>query len=110
MSVEREGRELCASLSSEPAELPHVPAVDVLFRSTAKVAGSRAIGVLLTGMGRDGAEGMLALKTKGAYTIAQDEKSCAVFGMPKAAVESGGASIELELDMIGPALRSRLAR
>jgi two-component system chemotaxis response regulator CheB len=65
------------------------PSVDVLFHSAAKWAGSRAIAILLTGMGKDGAAGMLALKRAGAFTIAQDQASCVVFGMPKEAIALG---------------------
>ncbi len=68
----------------------HKPSVDVLFRSAAQAAGERAVGVILTGMGDDGAQGMLELKKAGAMTFAQDEESCLVFGMPKEAVAKGG--------------------
>lgn len=68
------------------------PSVDVLFRSVAEAAGSEAVGVLLTGMGSDGARGMLKMKQAGAYTIAQDEASCVVFGMPREAIKLGAAA------------------
>jgi two-component system, chemotaxis family, protein-glutamate methylesterase/glutaminase len=65
------------------------PSVDILFHSAARAAGSRALGALLTGMGRDGAEGLLAMRRAGAMTLAQDQASCVVYGMPKEAVERG---------------------
>jgi two-component system chemotaxis response regulator CheB len=75
---------------------PHVcyqrPSVDVMFTSVAQAAGSHAVGVLLTGMGSDGAKGMLALKTAGAVTIAQDEPSCVVYGMPREAKRLGAVA------------------
>lgn len=69
----------------------HRPSVDVLFDSTARVAGPEALGIILTGMGSDGARGLHAMKMAGAHTIAQDEKSCVVFGMPEQAIRLGGA-------------------
>ncbi|RQO71225.1 chemotaxis protein CheB [Aquitalea sp. FJL05] len=74
------------SLHQGPPVNRHRPSVDVLFRSAANLAGKNCIGVILTGMGRDGAQGMLELKEAGAYNIAQDEASCVVFGMPKEAI------------------------
>jgi two-component system chemotaxis response regulator CheB len=71
--------------------------VDVLFDSAARVAGANAVGVILTGMGRDGAEGLLRMKQAGAYTLAQDEASCVVFGMPKEAIALGAAHEVLPL-------------
>ncbi|HOC75890.1 MAG TPA: chemotaxis response regulator protein-glutamate methylesterase [Deltaproteobacteria bacterium] len=68
----------------------HIPSVDVLFRSAANTLGPNALGVILTGMGDDGARGMREMKDAGAFTIAQDEESCVVFGMPKVAIEMGG--------------------
>lgn len=75
----------------------HRPSVDVLFRSVANVAGSNALGIILTGMGKDGAQGMLEMRQAGAHTIAQDEESCVVFGMPKEAIALGGVSEVLPL-------------
>ncbi len=71
----------------------HLPSVDVLFESVAKAFGSRSVGILLTGMGSDGAKGLLALAEQGAFTIAQDEATCTVFGMPRAAITLGAASV-----------------
>lgn len=79
----------------------HKPSVDVLFDSASKFAGANAIGIILTGMGKDGAKGMLAMKESGAKTIAQDEKSCVVYGMPKAAVDMNAVTFVESLDNIG---------
>ena len=78
----------------------HRPAVDVLFRSVASIAGSAAVGVILTGMGNDGAEGMSEMHDQGALTLAQDQESCVVFGMPKVAVERGAVDESLPPDQI----------
>ncbi|RED58007.1 protein-glutamate methylesterase/protein-glutamine glutaminase [Cohnella lupini] len=75
----------------------HCPSVDVLFESAAKEAGNRAIGVLLTGMGQDGARGLLAMRNKGARTIGQDERSSVVYGMPKAAYDMGAVEVKSAL-------------
>jgi len=80
------------------------PSVDVLFHSVAEVAGPNAIGAIFTGMGSDGAEGLLAMRNAGALTIAQDEDSCVVFGMPKEAIDRGAAKQILPLDRIPQAL------
>ena len=82
----------------------HCPSVDVLFHSAASVVKRGLIGVLLTGMGRDGAEGLLAIKESGGHTIAQDEQSSVVFGMPKCAIEIGGACDVLSLEAIAETL------
>ena len=82
----------------------HRPSVDALFHSVAKVAGANAVGVLLTGMGADGAKGLLAMARAGAPTIAQDEASCTVFGMPRAAIELGAAQAVLPLQRIAAQL------
>jgi two-component system chemotaxis response regulator CheB len=86
---------------SDSAKVHHQrPSVDVLFRSVALSVGKNAIGIILTGMGKDGAEGLLEMKRQGAYTIAQDEKTSVVYGMPKEAVTIGAASITVPLDEI----------
>ncbi len=85
----RSGARYHAVLRDGPAVSGHRPSVDVMFRSVARTAGRNATGVILTGMGKDGAKGLLEMKEAGAHTIAQDEASCIVFGMPKVAIELG---------------------
>jgi two-component system, chemotaxis family, protein-glutamate methylesterase/glutaminase len=99
----RDGRYEVA-LDEQPPVNRHRPSVDVLFESVAQAAGRRAVGVLLTGMGSDGARGLLAMRRTGARTIAQDEKSCVVFGMPREAIEMGGAGTVLPLSRIARAI------
>jgi len=82
----------------------HCPSVDVLFESVAKEAGKNAIGVILTGMGYDGAKGLLAMKKSGAHTIGQDEKSSVVYGMPRVAYNIGAVSKQLPLDRISSSI------
>ncbi len=100
MLVKKVGNKYRVQLKSGPRVSRHKPSVDVLFKTVATVAGSNAIGVILTGMGKDGAEGMLAMKNAGAHNIAQDEESCVVFGMPREAIEAGAASEVVSLDKI----------
>jgi len=88
----------------------HRPSVDVLFHSAAQVAGPNTLGVIMTGMGKDGAQGLLALRKSGAYTIAQDEASCVVFGMPKAAIEIGAAVEVASLNDLAGRVLDRLGR
>jgi two-component system chemotaxis response regulator CheB len=88
----------------------HCPSVDVLFRSIAEVAGARSVAALLTGMGNDGAAGMLELRRRGAGTLAQDEASSVVWGMPKEAMLNGAAEALLPIERIGPALLARARR
>lgn len=94
-------------LSDEPRVNGHRPSVDVLFRSVAQEFGGSAIGVLMTGMGEDGAEGLGAMKLAGAMTIAQDEESCVVFGMPRAAIERGFAMRVVSLDAMANTLQAQ---
>jgi two-component system chemotaxis response regulator CheB len=94
------GGQVKVRIADGPTVSGHRPSVDVLFRSAAGVLRDRAVGVLLTGMGADGADGLLNMRTHGAHTIAQDESSCVVFGMPKEAIERGAAEQVLGLDQI----------
>ncbi|HBV84684.1 MAG TPA: chemotaxis response regulator protein-glutamate methylesterase [Lachnospiraceae bacterium] len=85
-----------------PRVTGHCPSVDALFESVARTAGKEAIGVLMTGMGSDGAKGLLAMKNAGARTIGQDEKTCVVYGMPKVAYEIGAVNWQVPLEQIAP--------
>ena len=98
--LKRSGARYYVEVTDGPLVNRHRPAVDVLFRSTARYAGANAIGVILTGMGDDGARGMLEMKQAGAFTVAQDEASCVVFGMPAEAIKRGGVDRVLPLDRI----------
>ncbi len=100
MILRRSGARYYVEIKTGPMVHHQRPAVDVLFKSTAQYAGANAIGVILTGMGADGAAGLLEMKKKGASTIAQDEKSCIVFGMPKEAIKLGAADKIVSLEMI----------
>lgn len=100
MILRRSGARYYVEVKTGPMVHHQRPAVDILFKSTAKYAGANAIGVILTGMGADGAEGLLEMKRAGASTIAQDEKSCIVFGMPKEAIKLGAADKIVTLDLI----------
>ncbi len=100
MVLKRSGAIYHVEVIDGPLVNRHRPSVDVLFRSVSRYAGKNALGVILTGMGDDGAKGMLEMKEAGAYTIAQDEKSCVVFGMPKEAIKLNAAEIVLPLTEI----------
>lgn len=100
MILRRSGARYYVEVKTGPMVHHQRPAVDILFKSTAKYAGANAIGVILTGMGADGAEGLLDMKRAGASTIAQDENSCVVFGMPKEAIKVGAADKVLPLEQI----------
>jgi two-component system chemotaxis response regulator CheB len=97
MELRRSGARYYVHLDDGPPVNRHRPSVNVLFRSVAKFAGKNAIGIIMTGMGADGAAGMLDMKSAGAHTIAQDEESSVVFGMPKEAIKLGGVSKILPL-------------
>ncbi len=104
MALSRSGALYRIELSDGPRVGRHRPAVNVLFESVAKNAGKNAIGVLLTGMGEDGATGLLSMLQAGCATVAQDEATCVVYGMPRAAVERGAAQKVLPLDHIAGAM------
>ncbi|MFJ3448856.1 chemotaxis response regulator protein-glutamate methylesterase [Pseudomonas sichuanensis] len=91
MQLKRSGAHFLVEVLDGPAVNRHKPSVDVLFRSAARHAGNQALGVIMTGMGDDGARGLLAMREQGACTVAQDEASCVVFGMPKEAIRIGAA-------------------
>jgi two-component system, chemotaxis family, protein-glutamate methylesterase/glutaminase len=100
MLLNRNGARYRVELRDGPLVTRHRPSVDVLFRSAAMYAGANAVGVIMTGMGDDGANGLLEMRTAGAFTIAQDEASCVVFGMPKEAIERGAVDRIVPLDQI----------
>ncbi len=100
LTLERNRDGYVVAVSDGPLVSRHRPSVDVLFRSAARVAGRNAIGVLMTGMGADGAQGLLELKRAGASTLAQDEESCVVFGMPKEAIALGAVDEVVGLSRI----------
>ena len=91
MSLNRSGANYYVDITDGPQVCHHKPSVEVMFDSVAKIAGTNAVGAILTGMGKDGAKGLLNMKNAGARTIAQDEESCVVFGMPKEAIKLGAA-------------------
>ncbi len=90
MMLTRSGAQYCVEVVNGPLVSRHKPSVDVLFRSMAKVAGRNATGIIMTGMGDDGAHGLKEMHDAGAYTVAEDESTCVVFGMPKEAIKLGG--------------------
>jgi len=100
MILRRSGARYYVEIKGGPMVHHQRPAVDVLFKSTARYAGANSIGVILTGMGSDGAKGLLEMKQAGARTIAQDEKSCVVFGMPGEAIKLGAADKVVPLDQV----------
>ncbi len=108
MLLRRTGAQYYVEIMDGPLVNRHRPSVDVLFRSVAKCAGANALGVIMTGMGDDGAAGLLEMRTAGAHTVAQDEESCVVYGMPKEAVRRGGVEKTVTLSAIGREILQQL--
>jgi two-component system chemotaxis response regulator CheB len=104
MLLKRSGARYYVEVKEGPLVRRHRPSVDVLFRSAARYAGSNAVGVIMTGMGDDGAAGMKEMKAAGAFTIAQDEATCVVFGMPQEAIKLGGVDKVMPLEGIAAAV------
>ena len=100
MTLRRNGTGYRVEVRSAPPVNRHCPSVDVLFRSVAKHAGSNALGIIMTGMGNDGARGLLQMRQAGARTVAQDETTCVVFGMPKEAIKLGAVDRVLPVQSI----------
>ncbi|UZE21511.1 chemotaxis response regulator protein-glutamate methylesterase [Pseudomonas sp. B21-056] len=109
MQLTRSGAQYQVEVRDGPLVSRHRPSVDVLFRSTARVAGGNALGIIMTGMGDDGARGLKDMRDAGARTVAQDEDSCVVFGMPKEAIKLGAAERILTLNDIPAAILSGVA-
>jgi len=110
MLLKRSGARYYVEIKDGPLVSRHRPSVDVLFRSAARYAGRNTIGVIMTGMGDDGAKGMFEMKEAGAYNIAQDEESCVVFGMPKKAIELNAVDRVLALKAIPAAVLNEYNR
>jgi two-component system chemotaxis response regulator CheB len=108
MSVRRDGAQYRVRVADGPPVNRHKPSVDVLFRSVAECAGRNAMGVIMTGMGDDGARGLKDMRDAGAHTLGQDEATCVVYGMPGEAVKHGAVEIEASLQQI-PGLIERFA-
>jgi len=107
--LKRSGGHYAVEVKDGPLVSRHRPSVDVLFRSVAVTAGANAVGVILTGMGDDGVAGLQEMKQAGAATLAQDEASCVVFGMPKEAIERGAADEVVGLEQMAPVMLRRVA-
>jgi two-component system chemotaxis response regulator CheB len=110
LALKRSGSGYFLCVHDAPPVNRHRPSVDVLFGSAAEQAGADAVGVLLTGMGKDGARGLLAMRGTGAWTIAQDEATSVVFGMPREAIAIGAAQQVLPIEAIGHAVFEQLVR
>ncbi len=109
MELARSGANYQVKLNNGPAVNRHRPSVDVLFRSVAQFAGRNAVGVILTGMGNDGAAGMLEMHKAGAYTLAQNEASCVVFGMPREAIATGGVNEVVDLSQMSQRMLAQVS-
>lgn len=110
MTVKRNGARYLVRTNDDPPVNQFRPSVDVLFNSVAQYVGSNAVGCILTGMGNDGAAGLLAMKQAGAPTFAQNEQTCVVFGMPRAAIQMGAADQVLPLDKISDGLLTKVRK
>ena len=108
MLLKRSGAQYFVEVIDGPLVNRHRPSVDVLFRSVARSAGANALGVIMTGMGDDGAAGLLEMRKVGAQTVAQDEESCVVFGMPKEAIKRGGVQRTLPLDAVAAEIQKQV--
>jgi two-component system chemotaxis response regulator CheB len=109
MLLRRDGAQYYVDVIDGPVVNRHRPSVDVLFRSVAKQAGANALGIIMTGMGDDGAAGLLEMRKAGARTVAQDEESCVVYGMPKEALKRGGVEKTVPLKAIDREILQQLA-
>lgn len=109
LELARSGANYQVKLHDGPPVNRHRPSVDVLFHSVAQYAGRNAVGVILTGMGNDGAAGMLELHKAGAYTIAQNEASCVVFGMPREAIALGGVDEVVDLHQVSQRMLAQVS-
>ena len=107
LMLQRSGQRYVVEVRDGPLVSRHRPSVDVLFRSAARVAGANTVGVILTGMGDDGAQGLLEMRQAGAFTIAEDESTCVVFGMPKEAIAKGAAQAVMPLGRIAAEIIQR---
>ncbi|MCW2474400.1 MULTISPECIES: chemotaxis response regulator protein-glutamate methylesterase [unclassified Symbiopectobacterium] len=109
LELVKSGANYQVRLNDGPPVNRHRPSVDVLFRSVAQYAGRNAVGVILTGMGNDGAAGMLAMHQAGAYTLAQNEASCVVFGMPREAIATGGVDEVVDLSQVSQRMLAQIS-
>ena len=109
MELSLSGANYQIKIHDGPAVNRHRPSVDVLFHSVAKQAGRNAVGVILTGMGNDGAAGMLAMRQAGAWTLAQNEASCVVFGMPREAINMGGVCEVVDLSQVSQQMLAKIS-
>ena len=110
MTLVRSGARYSVRINQDDPVNRHRPSVDVMFDSVAQFAGGNAVGVILTGMGGDGSRGLLRMKEAGAHTIAQDEASCVVFGMPKEAIKLGAAERILPLQDVASGILTHVSR
>jgi len=108
LSIERSGADYRTRLLDTARVSGHKPSVDVMFTSLAKCAAQNTLALIMTGMGKDGAQGMYSLHQNGAFTLAQDEATCVVFGMPREAINLGGVDLVLPLGKLAPAVIKQL--